>query len=193
MDVTIGRSSVSGLFGMQHPGLCFAALGVEGIAATTPYVLVDLSAGGTFPHDSVREGAIILYGLYITAEKASDGCFDLWFGVVVENDASDGTVKWFKRVDFTVEIGAAAEDRLVLALLFPYGLDLEVNAAGTALVHLVTNQEEADSGNWQNDTARASPAGNVNPGVGDLVLLVEEVTDGGTLDLDVLVAYETKA
>ena len=57
---------------------------------------------------------------------------------------------------------------------------------------------ETDNTTWQTDTGLLSPAGNAGgatgkPGVGDLVLWVEEVTNGGTLDLWCGVQYDTTA
>lgn len=170
-----------------------AVLNLEAIAASTPYVLVDLSDVTNFPHS--KTGAIHLLGLILSTEKASDGIFDVFIGVVTENDGTDGTAEW--AMCFHIEaIGNPTDntDRLITEIDFTRGgsivdgLDLTVHSDATP--YLVTNIEQADSANWKNDTARTCPAGTANPGVGDLVMLIEEVTDGGTLDLCINVQYE---
>ena len=159
----------------------FAVLSAEGISASTPYVLVDLSQYG---------GASFLYldRLVVHFEKASDGVYDVWVGIVTENDATDGSASWI-HVFHLEAVGNPTDstDRFVQTLEFD-GLSLDV--VGGALIGAVTNATQADSTNWQNDTARVSPWGNVNPGVGDLVVWVEEVSGAGTLDMLLSAKYQ---
>ena len=62
--------------------------------------------------------------------------------------------------------------------------------AGGATPRLVSSNTDANA-RWQTDVALASPVGTSAPGVGDLVMYVEEVTDGGTVDIGITVIYET--
>ena len=71
-----------------------AVLGAEAVAASTAYVLVDLSDTTNFPHANTR--AIVLHDLYLTGEKASTGIYDIWVGVVTEVDATNGSVDWLQ-------------------------------------------------------------------------------------------------
>lgn len=173
----------------------WANLGVEGVAASTPYVLVDLSDTTNFRHD--RSSEIWLLALDINAEKATTGIFDVWVGVVVENDATNGTAKWVHVWHLEANGNPTdATDRFAQSVPFtwagPEGLDLSVDTDNDQLRYFVGNQEQAGHTNWQNDTNRVSPVGSTtNPGVGDLVVWVEEVTNGGTIDFSITATYKT--
>lgn len=154
--------------------LVFAA-----VDAGTPYVLVDLSDTTNFPH--IATGHIVLRGLNVIANNAN---FDVYVGVVVENDATDGTAHWLY-----YSKGVTAE-----AFRVPeHGIDLTVDTANTRLRFVRTNSTQANSANWQNDTSRVSPVGSTTkPGVGDLVLLIDETAGSETVTGRVDVYYDTE-
>lgn len=169
---------------------CLSVMGAEAVAASTAYVLVDLSDTANYPHANAN--AIHLQALRLVTEKASDGAFDIWVGVVVENDDTDGTVKWLHVWHLEV-VGNPTDttDRFLNVQDFtlggarPDGLNLEVVEG--ALKNIITYGEQAANANWQNDEGLASPRGAAGgatgkPGVGDLVFWVEETADGGTID-----------
>lgn len=165
-----------------------AILGAEGVTASTPYVLVDLSDTTNFKH--TKTGWLSLEGLNVHAEKASDGAYDVWVGVVTECDATDGSAEWVHC--FHLEsVGNATDstDRFAQSVDFtlggsnPMGIPCLVDTANDTLAYVATNQSQADNANWQNDTNRTSPVGaTTKPSVGDVVVWAEEVTGSGTLD-----------
>jgi hypothetical protein len=173
-------------------------LGAEAVAASTPYVLVDLSDTTNYPHDTSDELHLLM--VHVSVEQQSDGAFDLWVGVVTENDATDGSVDWLHAFHAeTVSNPTDSTGHVAETLDFtagganPDGVNLRIESG--APVGFLTNETQANSANWQNDVGRTSPAGagagtTGKPGVGDLVLWVEEVADGGTLDFSVTVLYE---
>lgn len=169
-------------------------LGAEAVAASTPYVLVDLSDTTNFPHNLTS--GLHLLGLVLSAEKASDGVYDVWVGVVTENDATDGSVTWAAVFHLeSVHNPTDSTDRalcqvdLTLGGRNPNGANLEV--VGGALPFFASNLSQADNNNWQNDVDRASPVGTTTKvGVGDLVVWVEEVSGTGTLDFCLSAIYE---
>lgn len=171
-----------------------ASLGAEAVAASTPYVLVDLSDTTNFPHSEANW--INLLQLILNSEKATDGAFDIWIGVIIENDATNGTAKWLHVFHLeSVDNPTDSTDRFAQTIDFtagganPDGVNCQVTSG--VLVHVVTNQQQADSTNWQNDENRTSPVGaTTKPGVGDLVVWVEETADGGTLDFVLTAIYE---
>lgn len=176
-----------------------ATLGAEGVAADTAYVLVDLSDTTNYPHSATAE--LHLLGLLLNAENLTDGDYDIWIGVVTENDATDGSASWvhcfhaesvWNATDSTGRLAPVPLD-FTLGGHVPEGINLNVTSG--ALTKFVTNLTQADNANWQNDTGLASPVGAAGgatgkPGVGDLVVWVEEVT-GGTLDFCITVQYST--
>ena len=175
-------------------------LQAEAVSASTAYVLVDLSDTTNFKH--TRTSHTNLLGLILTTEKASDGAYDIWVGTVIENDATDGTAAWCQVFHLEASGNATdSTDRFAWQVDYtlgggnPEGLNLKVTAAG-AMAYQLSNISLADSAYWQNDTGLASPAGAVagatgKPGVGDLVVLVEETAGTGTIDFCLTAIYET--
>jgi len=175
-------------------------VGAEAVAASTAYVLVDLSDVTNYPHAKTAE--LHLLGLILEAEKASDGIYDIWVGVVTENDATDGSVQWIHVFHLESVVNPTdstdrfhAEVDFTLGGRNPEGINCLV--ASGALTHFVGNQSQADNGNWQNDVGLASPVGAAagatgKPAAGDLVVWVEEVTNGGTLDFSLTGIYEAQ-
>ncbi len=178
-----------------------AVLGAEGIDASTAYVLVDLSDATNYPH--TKTGEVHLLGLTVDSETHSDGIFDIWIGVITEVDATNGTADWIhvfhleNVVDATDDVGRFAQQLdFTLGGSKPNGLNCVIVSG--AMTRIVTNQQQAGHVNWQTDTGLASPVGAAagatgKPGVGDLVVWVEEVTNGGTIDFSLKASYETAA
>ena len=175
-----------------------AHLGLEAIAATTRYVLVDLSDTTNYPHNLTTELHIL--GLEIDAEMHTTGSFDLWFGAIIEVDASNGTANWIHVLhaeeDTNPTDSAGVLQRSIDCTIGgrnPEGWNLQV-VSGT-LTRIVTNVQEAGDTGWQTDVGLASPVGAAGaatgkPGAGDFVLKLEEVADTGTLDVSITVLYE---
>ena len=172
----------------------FVSLGAEAVAASTPYVLVDLSDITNFPHKNTN--ALHLMGLILHAEKASDGVFDIWVGVVTECDATDGSTEWVHVYHLEASGNATdSTDRFAQLIDFTLGGHdrdgVNLLVRGGATPHFASNQTQANNVSWQNDTNRVSPVGTTTkPGVGDLVVWVEEVTDTGTIDFVISAIYE---
>jgi len=149
------------------------------VDADTPYVLVDLSDTTNFPHANTNH--IVLRGLNVVTGNAN---FDVYIGVVVENDATDGTAHWLY-----YSRGVTSESYRVPE----HGIDLTVDATNKRLRFVRTNSTQADSVNWQNDTNRVSPVGSATkPGVGDLVLWLDETAGTETVTGRVDVYYDTE-
>ena len=166
-----------------------ASLGAEAVSASTAYVLVDLSDSTNFPHN--HTGYILLKSLRLHAEKASDGVYDVWVGVITEVDASNGTADWLHvfHLEHIANNSAETTDRFAQQVFFgPANLEI----VSGALTHVVTNQQQAGNTNWQTDANLTSPVGaTTKSGVGDLVVWVEEVSGTGTLDFILSADYET--
>lgn len=169
-------------------------LGVEAIDASTPYVLIDLSDTTNFPHSETNW--VNLLGLILNAETKADGQYDIWVGTIIENDGTDGSAQWVhvwhlenrnNATDSTGHFFEVAD--LTLGGGNPDGINCAV--ASGAMTYFVGNQTQTNNGNWQNDTSRTSPVGAATkPGVGDIVIWVEEAGGAGTLDFSLLAIYE---
>ena len=165
-----------------------AVMNVEAIAASTAFVLVDLSDTTNYPHNLTSK--IILHAIHLHVEAHSNGVFDLWIGVVKEADATNGSVDW-------IEV-AHLEG---LTSLLGWHDDMSYGPANLEIVdgeltHVITGASQDDNTNWQTDTGLQSPAGAAagatgKPGAGDLVMWVEKVSGSGNLDVSVAVQYET--
>ena len=170
-----------------------ANLGLEGVSASTPYVLIDLSDATNFPHTPTNY--IDLLALFLNAEKAGAGVYDLWVGVVTENDNTDGSVNWLHVFHLQhVANVTDSTDRFAQSVDFTLGganVDgLRCEIASGSQVGFVGNQGQADSANWDANVNRVGPAGNAMPAVGDIVVWVEEVSGSGTLDFSLTAIYE---
>ena len=188
---------------MADRAVYHAILGAEAVAASTAYVLVDLSDTDNYPHRAQDGTAEVhLLGLNLSAETHTVGIFDIWVGVISEVDATNGTAEWVhvfhieNDTEATDDTGHFAESiDFTLGGYVPEGMNCSITAAG-ALAKLVTNLQQAGHTNWQTDTGLASPVGAAagatgRPGAGDLVVWVEEVTNGGTIDFCLGAAYST--
>lgn len=179
-------------------GPFLAVLQIEGVAATTGYVLIDLSDTTNYRHYNTV--AIVLKSLAISSEKAGDGVYDAWVGVINEVDATNGSTDWI-HVFHLEAVGNATDstDRFAQKVHFN-DLDLEVDArtaASEVLYNVTTNIGHDGDTTWQNDTGLASPVGASGqaygkPGAGDLVVYVEEVSGTGTLDFCISAEYDTR-
>jgi len=172
----------------------FAFLRKVDLAATEAFVLVDLSDTGSFPH--TETGRIRLYSLTLSIEKETDGQYLLKFGVITEVDATNGSAYWFYIVDDEY-IGNPTDstDRLAQKLTWDGGIDLEIDTVGEIFENIISNTEMADDVAWQTDVSLDSPKGDTQspPGVGDLVMYLEETAGAGTISFSVLVEYITEA
>jgi len=186
---------------MKFPRPVFAAtFTVAAVAATTGYVLVDLSDTTNYPHIGTAE--IYLLGLELVAEKAADGDYNIIVGVVTENDATNGSIKGVAEFHLShLNNATDSTDRFI----FPFadytlgganqeGINLNITSG--ALTKAVSNVTDADNTIWQNDTGLASPVGAAGgatgkPGVGDLVILATENAGTGTLDFAITALYST--
>ena len=170
-----------------------AVLGAEGVAASTAYVLVDLSDTTNFPHAGTTE--LHLKWLSLNTEKATDGAYDIFVGVITEVDATNGTADWIHVFHLEhVNNSTDSTDRYSAVIDFTGGGGMEqginCNITGGALTYVVTNQQQAGHTNWQTDVDLASPVGTTtNPGPGDLVVWVEEVAGSGTIDFSITAQY----
>jgi hypothetical protein len=152
-----------------------------------------LSDTSNFPHSRSQE--LHLLGLILDGEKANDGIYDIWLGVVTENDETDGSVQWVHVFHLEhVSNSTDSTDRFHREVDFtlgggnPDGLNCAVVSG--ALRFFAGNQSQADNGSWQNDVNRVSPVGTTTkPAAGDIVVWVEEVTNGGTLDFSLTALY----
>lgn len=179
-----------------------AHLNADAVAADTAYVLVDLSDTTNFSHDV--SNFLYLLGLLLHAEKASDGVYEIYVGCIVEVDASNGTAYWVHK--FRLEASGNptdSTDRFVQVIDFTLGggnpdgvrLNVDTTAGSEKLLYVTTDSTQAGNTNWQNDTGLASPAGAAagatgKPGVGDIVVWVNEVSGTGTIDFSLTAIYE---
>ncbi len=157
---------------------------VQGLAVDARYVLVDLSNITDFPHDGIDH--ILVRRLMVSVEQHSSGLFDINFGVVKEVDATNGSVAWFKKINF--EVGGQDD----FDFHYPNGLSLQLVSEEPKL--WLSNHFENENTGWQTDVDLASPlsaVASVPPGAGDLVMLVDEISGTGTVDFNVAVEYDT--
>jgi hypothetical protein len=177
------------------------SISVNDVAADTWYLLVDLDNITDFPH--LNDTAIVLHGIEIQAEKAGDGSFDVYAGVVTENDATNGSAGFVWRWSLEANGNPTdSTDRYAdekdWTTYDPHwgGLRLDVDTTNGRLAYLRSNTVSAlvDQTALQNDAANLTDAAentDASAGVGDLVIFVDETADTGTISLNIAAIYDT--
>lgn len=162
---------------------CYYEMG--NIAGDMPYLLIDLSDSTNWPHSATNE--VILKS--VTAQGAVSGAhhWHLTVGVVVENDATDGTAIWVTNLHLASLSGVFAPPQRTYA-----NGGLNLRAASSALTYGVANRH-SELTSWQSDTAISATVGTTGTvAVGDVVILADELTDGSTLGFSICVDYDTE-
>lgn len=175
----------------RYPGRVYAAmLSKEGVAADTYYILVDISDTTNYSHPSTTQ-AISLLQLDIEAESIDDGDYDVWVGVLRENDGTNGSIDWVHVFHIQTFINSSDSHglRLTKTVDFtcdgasPFGLDCSI--VSSRLVYLRSDANSGDIAALKNDVGdlgSAAGGSSLSPVAGDLMVWIEEVT-GNTLDL----------
>jgi len=171
-------------------------LSKEAVAASTWYILVDISDTTNYSHPSGTVAVRIL-GLELETEKHGDGEFDVWAGVVRENDGTDGTADWIK-IWHIEAVGnpTDSKDRFSGSADFtssgsnPQGLDCSI--VSSRLVYMRGPNSGNDVKLKNDDGSLVSSAGgsSLSSVAGDVVVWVEEIAGStGTMDIALTCHY----
>jgi len=161
--------------------VCYEETG--SISADTAYLLVDLSSSD-WPHSSTN--LVVIKRVWLYGTVSSTHTWRTSWGVITENDATNGTAQWLGTARIANVSGVFNTRRE----FGEHGLSLRV--ASDAMDNFGGNAT-LESTSWQNDTAISSTVSTTGTvGVGDLVFYADEVTDGSTLDFIVCVDYDTE-
>jgi len=193
-------SSCVGLLLILCPVLAFAVrpmflatITAEAVSATTRYVLVDLSDTSAYKH--TESNGLRLYRLCWNTDRTIGG-WDLHFGLVLENDATDGSAQWFYSVQIENDPATAVSHR-ESCFDFSAGDDgyQLMRISSSAAVRSVSNELTGNVTWLQNDAADladATGSTTKSAGAGDLVMEAEEVSGAGALDFSVSVLYSAE-
>jgi len=156
----------------------------ESIDADKAYLLVDLSDNTNWPHTATN--LVVIKRVWLYGAVSSTHTWRTSWGVITENDATNGTAQWLGTAR-VANVSGVFNTRREFG---EHGLSLRV--ASGAMDNFGGNST-LESTSWQNDTAISSTvATSGTVGVGDLVFYADEVTDGSTLDFTVCVDYDTE-
>lgn len=132
----------------------------------------------------------------LEAEKATDGAYDIWVGVVRENDATNGSADWIHCFHLEASGNPTdSTDRFTRNVDYtcqgvnPGGLDCTV--VDDRLIYM-RGPSSGDQTALQNDAGDlGSAAGGTSKSAvaGDLVVWVEEASGAGTIDLALTCQY----
>lgn len=156
-----------------------------GVTVDTAYLLVDLSDSTNWPHSATNE--VILKAISTQGTVSGAHQWHLTIGVVIENDATDGTAVWVDGERLVSLSGIFIPPQRTYA---SGGMNLRV--ASSALTYAVANGH-SELTSWQNDTAISATVGTTGTvAAGDVVILADEITDGSTLGFSICVDYDTE-
>jgi hypothetical protein len=172
-------------------------LSKEAISASKYYILIDLDDQDNYKHPLVS--AVKIQKLIVEAEKASDGQFDVWVGVLRENDGTDGSVDWFQPMHIeAVGNPTDSTDRYTRTFDYTDERDLEGIDCSISGGRLNRFKSDANSGNKIELRTDAGNLDNAAGGtaksasVGDVVVWVEMTGGTGTIDLALTCKYSTE-
>ena len=155
------------------------------VSVDTPYLLVDLSDTTNWPHTATNE--VIVRNIVAQGVVSGAHHWHLAIGVIVENDATDGTAVWITNLHLASLSGVFVPPQRGYK---DGGLNLR--ASGSALTYAVANGH-SELTSWQSDTAISATVGtSATVAVGDVVILADEITDGSTLGFSVCMDYDTE-
>jgi len=180
----------------RYPGRVYSTLlSKEAVAASTWYILVDLSDTTNYSHPSGTQ-VVSLLGLELESEKASDGVYDIWVGVVRENDATNGSADWVKvwhieasgnPTDSTDRFSGSAD--FTAQGTNPKGLDCSIVSSRLAYMRGPNSGDQTALQNDAGDLASAAGGSSLSTVAGDVVVYVEEISGTGTIDLALTCQY----
>lgn len=159
---------------------CVSAATVEG---DTPLIVIDLSDITNFPHTATNE--VVLRGGHYKGGLDGNVHWDLKWGVVLENDATDGTVMWLHR-----QHRSRQSDFNQSWIYASGGLNTRVTSG--ALVYATSNIELSDSAVFSSGAVITSSVGMSSPAAGDIVVWLDEIDDGATLEYFICLGYDTE-
>jgi len=184
------------MVGGRYPRRVYSTLlSKEAVAASTWYILVDLSDTTNYSHPSGTATVNILH-LDIEAEKASDGVYDVWVGVVRENDGTNGSADWI-RVFHIEAVGNPTDstDRFTRSADYtcqgvnPIGLDCQIVSSRLVYMRGPNSGDQTALQNDAGDLASAAGGSSLSAAVGDVIVYAEEISGTGTLDFALTCQY----
>jgi hypothetical protein len=146
-------------------------------------IIVDVSNDTDYPHQGTSASVVLDRLRFRVKETANDGNAGkatLQIGVVEENDATNGTMAII--AESTI-IGAGDEHES--DWLFFGGIDLRVVSGVLTLANAPVSGDLTLLQNDQGNLVDAERNTNKSVGVGDLVVFLDETTDGGTYEYEV--------
>ena len=161
----------------------FACVATESAGGDTPLIIIDLSDSANFPHTGTSE--VVLRCGHYQGSLNGNIHWDMRWGVVLENDATDGSVMWLHRQHRSRQ--ADFDESWIYA---SGGLNTRVTSG--ALVYGTSNFSLTNSAIFSSGAVITSPVGTSSPAAGDIVAWLEEVDDGAVLEYSICLGYDTQ-
>jgi hypothetical protein len=163
------------------------------IQANEGFVAIDLSDTTNFGH--TETGCIRLLGFHLHIETTGDATGFIKIGVVLEVDASNGTVHypWVYGLNTEDNSTDGSDQRDLWEKAWGVDLRVDTSVGSEKLYHVITSEQDTGTTTWQTDVTLDSPRGatTVAPAAGDLVVFVDR--DAGNIRFCLTCYYETEA
>ena len=156
-----------------------------GITADNAQIIVDISDTTTYPHDA--SGGVALYALKfrVKGTAGSAGNATLQIGVVEENDATVGTFAIIAESDLI----AYNEEYESGWIEFPDVIDLRIVSGALTQARAPVSGNHTILQNDAGDLVDAERATDKSAGAGDLIVLLDEGTNGGTYEYEAVAVW----
>ena len=149
-----------------------------GAFSATTYIVLISKDNNLFPHKRQGQNGkrIDITSAYYAIDLAANTTAQIKIGVITRIDGTNADIKYAIGIPF---LSGASKTVLVETLRgVPSQVKLDFNDAGT-LLHGITNIKEANIAAVNTTANLGSPAGNIKPGLGDVVLKYEH-TNGSS-------------
>lgn len=146
------------------------------ISATTYNVLISLQ-NALFPHILQKElqNRIDITSIHYALDVPASGGGAIKFGVVTRINEIDADISFFDCIPFF-----QASKTVLVESLRETPSQVKLDFANGILQHGLTNAKESNVAAVNTGTLLDSPAGNINPGLCDVILKLEHIEDGTT-------------
>jgi len=139
--------------------------------SSTTYIILVSKNNGAFPHKLQGQNGerIDVTSTYYGLDLAANSAGTIKFGVISRIDGTDADIEYFFGVPFL----SGVSKEVLVQQLRGVPSQVKLDLIGSVLQHGITNTNEINVAGVNTVTTLDSPAGNILPGKGDIIIKYE--------------------